>query len=199
MILSTGAATIGEIDDAVESLRSRTTLAILHCVSSYPTDAVDANLRWIGDLSRLGLPVGYSDHATEVTAGALAVAAGATIVEKHLTYDTTAAGPDHSASFDPAQFAEYVRLIRLAERMRGASGRRVLACERDVRAVSRQGLVVKRPIAAGQTISLDDLTTQRPGDGVGAAQLESIVGQTAAEAIPAGTMLKDHLLPVVTR
>jgi N-acetylneuraminate synthase/N,N'-diacetyllegionaminate synthase len=190
MILSTGASEPAEIDAAVAEYRNRAALALLHCVSSYPTDAADANLRWISDLSRHGVPVGYSDHATEVIAGALAVAAGATIVEKHLTYDTIAAGPDHSASFDPKQFAEYVRLIRLAEQMRGTRTREVLPCERDVRTVSRQGLVTKRAVRKGERIGLEDLTTQRPGTGASREAIEAMVGQPAAIDYPAGAMIE---------
>jgi sialic acid synthase SpsE len=190
MILSTGATERAEIDAAVAEYRERAPLALLHCVSSYPTEAADANLRWIADLSRHRLPVGYSDHATEVIAGALATAAGAVIVEKHLTYDRNAAGPDHSASFDLKQFGEYVRLIRLAEQMRGTPGREVLPCERDVRTVSRQGLVTKRAIRKGERIRLEDLTTQRPGGGVSRGDIEALVGQPSPGEHATGGMIR---------
>lgn len=190
LIVSTGAATAAEIETSVDWLRSRTNqFALLHCISSYPTPADDANLIWINDLSRFGVVAGYSDHTDQLLAGAFAVAAGARIVEKHLTYDTEAVGPDHSASFEPREFGEYVAMIRLAERMRGTPGRRVLKCEEDVRSVSRQGLVAKRGIV-GRTIAIDDLTTQRPGPGVSQALLDAVVGRTPTRPIAAGQFIE---------
>ncbi|MBC7783577.1 MAG: N-acetylneuraminate synthase family protein [Burkholderiales bacterium] len=195
MILSTGAAARAEIDAAVEWLRLRAAnLSLLHCVSSYPTSPAETNLRWIVDLARFGLPVGYSDHSTELIAGALAIASGASIIEKHLTYDTSAAGPDHSASFDPGQFAEYVKLIRLAEQMRGSATRHVLDCENDVRSVSHQSLVAARTIDKGTAITHADLTCQRPGDGISAWELDAIVGRRAAVRIEAGALLSQAAL-----
>ncbi len=189
MIVSTGAATSDEIESAVSWIKTRCDrVALLHCISSYPTPPQDANLLWINDLQRLGLPVGYSDHTDQILAGALAVAAGARIIEKHLTYDTTAKGPDHSASFDPTGFAEYVRFIRLAEQMRGMANRRVLDCERDVRKVSRQGLVVKNTVENRQ-IELSDLTTQRPGDGVSQALLDAVIGHHPKQRLAAGVFV----------
>lgn len=190
LIVSTGAATATETETSVAWLRSRTRdFALLHCISSYPTPADDANLVWIGDLTRFGVVAGYSDHTDQLLAGAFAVAAGARIVEKHLTYDTQATGPDHSASFEPREFGQYVAMIRLAERMRGTPGRRVLRCEEDVRSVSRQGLVAKRDIV-GRAIALDDLTTQRPGSGVSQALLDAVLGRKPSRTIAAGQFIE---------
>ena len=144
----------------------------------------------IGELrDRFGVPTGYSDHTTEPLAGALAVAAGAAIVEKHLTYDRNAGGPDHAASFDPAQFAEYVWAIRLAEKMLGDSGKRVLEIEQDVRRVSRQSLVLAREVAAGAALAESDLTVQRPGTGVPAAKIDELIGRRAARRLKLGEMI----------
>jgi N-acetylneuraminate synthase/N,N'-diacetyllegionaminate synthase len=197
MLVSTGAATMDEISVAVQWLREwGASFALLHCVSSYPTPAEHANLAWIGEMaSWFGVPVGYSDHTTAVEAGAIAAAFGACIVEKHLTYDRAATGPDHAASADPAQFAQYVSMIRSADAMRGAGGgRRVLEIERDVRKVSRQSLVLARPIGAGEAISEDDVTVQRPGTGIPAAEIEMAIGKRAARPLPAGTLLQWDML-----
>ena len=103
MLVSTGASTIDEVHRAVRWLGDwEAAFALLHCVSSYPTELSDAHLDWIGQLARFGAPVGYSDHTTEEMSGAFATMAGASIIEKHLTYDRSAAGPDHAASADPA-------------------------------------------------------------------------------------------------
>ncbi len=190
LIVSTGAASASEIETSVAWLRSRSReLSLLHCISSYPTSVDDANLAWIEDLSRFGVVTGYSDHTDQLLAGAFAVSAGARIVEKHLTYDCTAVGPDHSASFEPREFGEYVAMIRLAERMCGMPGRRVLPCEEDVRTVSRQGLVMKRDVE-NRPIALEDLTTQRPGPGVSQALLDAIIGRTLRKRVAAGQFVE---------
>jgi sialic acid synthase SpsE len=196
MLVSTGAANLNEISSSVAWLRGwGARFALLHCISSYPTPAQSANLCWIGELAeRFGVPVGFSDHTTEVVAGAMAVAAGAVILEKHLTYDRGAAGPDHAASLDPHDFADYVQLVRLAERMRGTKGKRVLEIEREVRTVSRQSLVAARDLPAGHRIAEQDLKVQRPGTGIPASALPSIVGQRTSHAIKAGQMLNWQIL-----
>jgi N,N'-diacetyllegionaminate synthase len=192
LLLSTGAATMEEVRQTTQWLNaSKTPFALLHCVSSYPAAAEDANLCWIAELSaEFGVPIGFSDHTTDVSCGALAAAAGACIIEKHLTYDRSASGPDHSASADPETFKQYVSAIRSAEILRGRPGKRVLAAEQDVRAVSRQSLVASRPISAGEIITAESLSIQRPGDGIPAAQIDSMVGQRPSHPIPVGTMLK---------
>jgi N-acetylneuraminate synthase/N,N'-diacetyllegionaminate synthase len=196
MLLSTGAATLDEVRTSVAWLNGwNTPFALLHCVSSYPTPPEHANLQWIGELARaFNVPVGYSDHTPELLSGALAVASGACLVERHLTYDNAAEGPDHSASSDPEDFAEYVGLIRTADLLRGQAGKRVLPIEQDVRTVSRQSLVAARDIAAGQILSEADLTVQRPGTGIAAAHLPQTLGRRTQRAIPAGTMLQPDML-----
>jgi N-acetylneuraminate synthase/N,N'-diacetyllegionaminate synthase len=196
VLASTGAATVDEISRSCGWLRKwRVPFALLHCISSYPVTDADANLCWIEELAeRFGVPVGYSDHATDELAGTLAVAAGATVVEKHLTYDRNADGPDHAASADPEQFARYVSLIRRAEVLRGQPGKRVLPGEEDVRRVSRQSLVAARDLAAGQLIGGSDITVQRPGTGIPAADVTRAVGKRAAGAIRRGTLLTWDML-----
>jgi len=191
LLVSTGAANVNEISSSIAWLRGwNAQFALLHCISSYPTPAENVNLSWIGELAaRFGTAVGFSDHTTDVITGALAVAAGAAFVEKHLTYDCNAAGPDHSASLNPSDFANYVSLVRMATAMRGSPGKRVLEIERDVRSVSRQSLVAARDIPAGQRIGEEDLKVQRPGTGIPASALPSIVGQRTSHPIKIGEML----------
>ncbi len=195
LLISTGAATREEVESTIARLR-RTGMpfGMLHCVSSYPTDDRDTNLCWIGELAAFDVVVGYSDHSTDLLAGALAVAAGAAVIEKHLTYDKAALGPDHSASADPTDFATYVRAIRRAELLRGRPGKRVLSCEQDVRTVSRQSLVARVDIPAGALIDESDLIVQRPGTGILAGEIDDVVGRHAEAYIPAGTLLRRDLL-----
>lgn len=193
MLVSTGAATMSEVANLVAEFGA-SELALLHCVSSYPTPDNAAQLCWMHDLATLCERVGYSDHTQNALTGALAVAAGACVIEKHLTYDRSAAGPDHAASFAPRQFADYVKRIRTAEQLIGAGAKMVQACEQDVRRVSRQSLALRHGIASGRVIGEADLTTRRPGDGIPPSAWATVVGRRAARDLPAGTLLAPDLL-----
>jgi N-acetylneuraminate synthase/N,N'-diacetyllegionaminate synthase len=195
MLLSTGAATIDEVHGSVQFLKQLDArFALLHCVSAYPTPMEDAHLGWIGGLAKFGVPVGFSDHTTETLAGSLAVTSGACVIEKHLTYDRRASGPDHAASADPEQFAQYVRMIRFAEKMRGVGGKCILPIERDVRNVSRQSLVLRRDVQPGESISESDVIVQRPGTGISAADFSAAIGRRARQPLKAGTLLQWDML-----
>lgn len=191
MLVSTGAATVEEIAECVGWLRGwGVPFGLLHCVSSYPTPIEDARLAWIDDLRRrFDVPVGYSDHTTEPMAGAMAVSAGACVIEKHLTHNRFASGPDHAASADPQQFAVYVAATRIAGRMRGRGSREVLPVEADVRRLSRQSLITTRLMLAGERIRREDLIAQRPGTGILAKELDAVAGRPLKRDVPAGTIL----------
>lgn len=201
LVVSTGAATRAEVERAARWLAPLPELAFLQCTSSYPTDDDRAAIGGMIEIAAVtGRAVGYSDHTAALDTGALAVAAGACILEKHLTYDRTAQGPDHSASLDPAQFAEYVRLARRAARMVGSPLKELQDIERDVRTVSRQSLVAVREIPAGAFIVREDLTVKRPGTGICASRIDEIVGRRAARAIMPDHVLHDaDLAPARTR
>ena len=187
LIMSTGAATMEEVERAagwIDSALAR--LAMLQCVSVYPTPMEHAELTGISALRSAfaNLPIGYSDHTTDVETGARAVAHGAVILEKHVTYDRTAAGPDHAASLDAEGFSEYVRLARAAAAQPADCGvKRVLDIERDVRAVSRQSIVTQRAIGKGERVLPEDITFKRPGLGFEPWQLDEVIERTAARDI----------------
>lgn len=184
LVVSTGAATRDEVAQASRWLSHLGELAFLQCTSSYPARDERAAIGGMHEiLSITARPVGYSDHTASTDTGAIAVAAGACILEKHLTYDRAAQGPDHAASLDPAQFAEYVRLARRAAVMVGTSRKELQDVERDVRTVSRQSLVAARDIAAGEFIAVEDLVVKRPGTGICASRIDEIVGRRAVRAI----------------
>lgn len=185
VLLSTGTCTLDELADAAQRMRAHEAGGVmLHCVSSYPTPPKDAGLNGMSAIaSRFGLPVGYSDHTPLTLTGALATAAGAVVLEKHLTYDRGASGPDHAASLDPAGLAEYVRQVRAAERMLGPIAKSTGDVEADVRRVSRQSVCVLHDLPAGHRLMRSDLTVKRPGTGIPAAQLDMLVGQTLIRAV----------------
>lgn len=206
LIVSTGASTAEEVERAAEWLsgaRAEGRLAVLQCVSSYPARDEDAAVGAMEDLrARVkGVPIGYSDHTAGEDTGALAVALGASVLEKHLTYDRTARGPDHAASLDPAGFRRYV------ERVRGARARdvaawaggrdvrigdgvkRVLACEQDVRAVSRQSVVTARAIGRGERIGVGDVVVKRPGTGLAPERMSAVIGRRATRDLAADVVV----------
>lgn len=191
MLVSTGTCELHELEPVSELLRDHPAGGcLLQCVSSYPTPMRDAALGGMAALrERFGLPVGYSDHTPDPLTGALAVAGGAVVLEKHLTHDTKAKGPDHQASADPGMFAEYVRQVRLAQVMLGPSRKVVLPIEADVRKVSRQSVCVVRDLPAGHRLTAGDLTVKRPGTGVPAAGLKGIIGQTLMRDVRANCLL----------
>ena len=191
MIVSTGASTMDEVLRAAAWLEAaRDRLAFLQCVSSYP--APEAALEGIAAIARAtGLPVGYSDHTPGVAAGAQAVEHGACVLEKHLTYDTQAAGPDHAASLEPEAFAEYVLRAKAATRgvPTTAGEKRLLDCEQNVRAVSRQSLTTRRSLLAGHVLAAGDLTIKRPGTGIEPWRLEEVVGQRLVRDVGGDVLL----------
>jgi len=196
LLASTGAASMDEVKTTASWLQGwNAPFALLHCISSYPTPSEAANLCWIEELMKtIGVCTGFSDHTTETITGATAVSWGACIIERHLTYDRNATGPDHASSSDAKEFSEYVRLIRLAETLRGLPGKRVLEIEQNVRHVSRQSLVANRDLPAGTLLQETDLIVQRPGTGVPASELPAVIGKRTTAPLRRGEMLTRQLL-----
>lgn len=193
MLVSTGTCTLNELAPAAVLLRDhRAGGAMLHCVSSYPTPMDAAQLAGVGVLAtKFNLPVGYSDHTPRLQTGALAVAAGAVVIEKHLTHDRSAEGPDHAVSLDSEQMHAYIVNIREAQQMLGVPQKSVSAHEADVRRVSRQSVVAMRDLPAGHVLAVSDLTVKRPGTGIPAAALDSVIGKVLARPVQANRILHD--------
>ncbi|MFN9125570.1 MAG: N-acetylneuraminate synthase family protein [bacterium] len=192
MVVSTGAATRDEVARAARWLAPQPELAFLQCTSSYPTRDDRAAIGGMHEIAALtGRIVGYSDHTASIDTGAIAVAAGASILEKHLTYDRDATGPDHAASLDPRQFAAYVQLAHRAARMVGGATKELQDGERDVRRVSRQSLVAARDLPAGHLVTPDDLLVKRPGTGICASRFDEVVGRRLARSVVADRVLDE--------
>ena len=191
LLISTGTCELDELAPAAGLLREHDVGgALLHCVSSYPTPMGQAALGGIGALAdALNLPVGYSDHTPGLETGALAVAAGACVIEKHLTHDRSAVGPDHAASLEPDQLANYIANLRTAQAALGPRVKRLTELEKDVRRVSRQSVCVVRDLPAGHVLTAEDLTVKRPGTGIPAAELGGVVGRRLARGVEADCLL----------
>jgi N-acetylneuraminate synthase/N,N'-diacetyllegionaminate synthase len=193
IIVSTGAATASEIDRAIALLRSRRLpgrLILLHCVSSYPTPLDAANLRAIRTLAEAsGVPCGLSDHTESAQTGGWAVAAGACLIEKHITLDRTAAGPDHAMSLEPDAFAEFVANVRQVEAALGTGALGMNTIEADTRRVARRSIVAAGSISAGDVVTEAMLAMKRPAGGIDPAELDRLVGRRARVDIPADATL----------
>lgn len=182
MILSTGASTLGEVEEAVETILAsgNKQLILLHCVSSYPAKAEDCNLKAIQTLANaFKLPVGFSDHTLGIEVSLAAVALGACVIEKHFTLDRTLPGPDHQASLEPTELNQLVQGIRTVEKALGNGLKRPSSEELKNRTVIRKSLVAACPIPAG-TIILDHMiTVKRPGTGLAPKFKDEVVGRRA--------------------
>lgn len=189
VILSTGMATLDEVAAAVEALGDDR-IVILHCVSAYPAPVGEANLRAMATMAEaFGRPVGFSDHTLGVEATLGAVALGACMIEKHLTLDRAAPGPDHAASLEPNEFASLVRSIRVVESALG-DGRKVpTESERETAAVARKSLVAACRIPAGTVVTDEMVALSRPGTGLPPGARELVVGRVAEVDIPEGALL----------
>jgi N-acetylneuraminate synthase/N,N'-diacetyllegionaminate synthase len=179
VILSTGMATLEEVEQAVAAIRAAgdPPLALLHCLSAYPAPVEEVNLRAMDSLaSRFGCPVGFSDHTLGIDVAVAAAARGAAIIEKHLTLDKTLPGPDHRASLDVAEFSAMVRAIRSVESALGDGIKRPMPSEADTRRVARKSLVAARALKAGERVAAGDLASKRPGTGISPAELSRVLG-----------------------
>lgn len=183
-LVATGMASLGEIEQVVDIYEARNNphLLLLHCVSAYPCSDSALNLRAMNTLcAAFGTPVGYSDHSEGPMASVLSVAFGAKVIEKHFTLDKNMPGPDHRASSTPEEFRDLVDHVRRAEVMLGSPRKTRQPEEEQMASVSRKSLVLGRPVKAGQMLVLDDLRLMRPGTGIGASAIDSVVGKLAVK------------------
>jgi N,N'-diacetyllegionaminate synthase len=195
VVLSTGMATLGEVDQAVEVLLahglSRDRLCVLHCNTEYPTPYEDVNLLAMVNMGRaLGTAFGYSDHTAGSEVAVAAVALGARVLEKHFTLDRHQPGPDHSASLEPDELAQMVRSVRHIERALGDGIKRPSASESKNRAIARKSVVACRAIAAGETFTEENVTTKRPGCGISAMRWTEVLGRTAKRSFAADELIE---------
>ncbi len=196
--VSTGTAHADELDAAAHHATQSPHGALLQCVSAYPTPDHAAALGGITALRQRfpGLRVGYSDHTPDEDTGALAVAAGACLLEKHLTHDPAAPGPDHAVSLDPAALGRYIAAAHRAAVRLGPLAKTCQPVEADVREVSRQSLCAARNLPAGHRLVTGDLVVKRPGTGVPAADYRTTLGRTLARPVAQNHLLHpDDLAP----
>lgn len=192
VIMSTGMATMAEIDEAVRTVRENgdPPLALLHCNSNYPAEPGEMNLRTIPHMSEAwNLPVGLSDHTLGPTSAVAAVTLGASIVEKHIILDRSDGGPDAEFSMEPAEFAELTDALRIAEEATGEVQYGPTEGEEDS-LVFRQSIITIDDIEEGDEITLQNVDVIRPGYGLAPKHLPDILGRPASQDLERGTPLR---------
>ncbi len=191
VIVSTGMATIDEIEQAVDVLRTNgcDQIALLKCTSAYPSPIDSMNLSTIADLKfRFQIPIGLSDHTLASQAPVVSVCLGATIIEKHLTISRDEKGPDSSFSLEPSEFAQMVDSVREAEKTLGSVHYGPTESDKNNRAF-RRSLFAVRDIKAGEKFTADNVRSIRPGQGLEPIHIDQVLQSNATESIPRGTPL----------
>jgi len=184
VILSTGMATLGDIEAAIDVLEeagtSRDNMTVLHCTTEYPTPMADVNLRAMQSIKRtFGVAVGYSDHTSGIEVAIAAVALGATVIEKHFTMDRNQPGPDHKASLEPSELKAMVSAIRNIEVALGDGIKRLTPSEVKNKPIARKSLVAIQVIRAGDLFSEQNIAAKRPGIGISPMQWDEVIGRAA--------------------
>ncbi len=194
--LSTGASYISEIDEALRAIivSGCEDVVLMHCVLSYPTDAVNANLKVIETLKNTfpNARIGYSDHVVpdeNMMTLAAAYILGAEVIEKHFTLDKSLKGNDHYHSGSPEDFKKAVENFRFINSIMGSQEKTVLPCEQVPRREARRSLVLTRDVKAGEIITTRDLISKRPGTGISPQFAEIVAGRKAAKDISEDTVL----------
>jgi len=184
VIISTGMADLGEIEDALDVMTNAGTplgnITVLHCTTAYPAAMDQVNLMAMNTIARaLGVAVGYSDHTLGIEIPIAAAALGARVIEKHFTIDRSSPGPDHKASLEPTEFQEMVIAIRNVEKALGDGIKKPSSSELENKTIARKSIVASRKICKGEVFSVENTTVKRPGNGLSPMLWDAFIGKTA--------------------
>ncbi len=184
VILSTGMATLGEVESALTHLMNaglaRHQITVLHATTEYPCPMDEVNLRAMQTMREaFQVKVGYSDHTPGIEVASAAVAMGACVIEKHFTLDRTMVGPDHKASLEPSELTAMIRAIRHISMALGDGIKKPEKSEMKNIFISRKSIVANASINIGDIFSADNLTVKRPGNGISPMRWDEIIGQVA--------------------
>ncbi|MBS8230189.1 N-acetylneuraminate synthase [Marinobacter salarius] len=184
VLLSTGMATLGEIEAAIEAVEQagtfRDRITILHCTTEYPTPMDEVNLNAMVNMGKaFGVAVGYSDHTQGIEVPIAAVALGASVIEKHFTLDRSLPGPDHRASLEPDELKAMVVGIRNIEKAMGDGIKRPGPSELKNKPIARKSLVAALAIRKGEPFTAENLVAKRPGTGISPMRWDEVLGRTA--------------------
>ena len=198
LVISTGMATMGEIEQAVDTVRAEGNdqIVLLHCISIYPPEYETINLRNMETLQRsFDCPVGFSDHTLGTAIPLAAIALGACMIEKHFTLDQEMAGWDHAISANPEQMRTIVREGKNIITALGSGRRTVSNAEMQKRTKFRRSLVARQALRKGHVLRETDLDAKRPGTGVAPDEIQYVIGRTLGGDLAADQVLHwSHLL-----
>ena len=197
IILSTGMATYEEVELAINFLNKheKKDITILHCISNYPAAYNEVNLNNMLALKdRFHYEVGFSDHTKGCECAIAAVAMGAVMIEKHVTFDINAPGPDHKASITIEEFGTLVQQIRHIEKAKGSYEREFSLAQREITSVARKSIVTKRRLAKGDVITLDDICFKRPGIGFLPIEIDKVIGKKIICDLAADRVIRKEYL-----
>lgn len=185
VVLSSGMATLGEIEAALDALDAvgtpRELVTVLHCNTEYPTPMSDVNLRAMLTIrDAFSIAVGYSDHTLGIEVAVAAAALGASVIEKHFTLNRTLSGPDHKASLEPFELKAMIVAIRNIEQALGDGIKRPSASEAKNKPIARRSLIAARAIRAGEIFDNSNLTAKRPGTGLSPMRWDEVMGRAAS-------------------
>lgn len=192
VILSTGMSTIGDVDEAINSMEKyNDKITLMHCLTGYPAKKEDANLNAIKTLEcTFKRPVGFSDHTLGIEISVAAVALGSCVIEKHFTIDKNLPGPDHKASLEPHEFAEMVKSIRNVEKGMGNGVKKPTDEEIKIKKLVRKSIVTKEDIPCGTVLNENLLVFKRPGTGIEPKYIKKLIGKELVEDIKKDTLIK---------
>jgi len=196
VILSTGMADIGEIEDALDVLieagTTKENITVLHANTMYPTPMEDVNLKAMVTIGNtFDIAFGYSDHTLGIEVDIAAVAMGASCIEKHFTLDKTMDGPDHKASLEPDELKEMVKAIRNIELALGSSIKKPSKSEMPNMQIARKSIVAKMDIKKGEILTEENITIKRPGNGISPMRWDEIVGTVATRDYIEDELIKE--------
>jgi len=192
MIISTGMATLREVEEAVKTIKKtgNNKIIVLHCTTNYPCPLNEVNLRaMITMKQKLQVLVGYSDHTSKIQVPIMAATLGACLIEKHFTLDKNMSGPDHGASIEPAELKKMVKAIRETEKIMGSGIKKPTTSELPVMEVARKSIVARINIFKETKISSEMLTIKRPGIGIEPKYIRTIIGKIARKNIEKGILI----------
>ena len=189
IILGTGASTLGEVGEAVNTIRGagNEDIVLLHCVTNYPSPIEEANIRAMLTLREaFQVPVGYSDHSPGSVVPLGAVALGACVIEKHFTFDKARKGPDHPFAMDVPEMTAMIKDVRLLEKALGSAVKQVTLAEAETIVIQRRGLFARVDIPAGTSITPEMMEPLRPATGIPPKQIQMVIGKRTKVDIPQG-------------
>jgi len=197
MIVSTGMATMGEIEQAIRTIQEvgNDEIVLLHCVSVYPPDMDLLNLRNMETLkTAFDVPVGFSDHTLGTSIPLAAIARGACFIEKHFTIDKGLPGWDHAISANPEELKTIVEDGNAIHRALGSTIRAISQAEIDKRVQFRRSAIAQRTLTEGDVLTRCDVAFKRPGSGISPDEFEYAVGRKIQEGIEKGYVIHwEHL------